>query len=104
MYSGVLFFILVIGERESVSLFFFTKFFTTIKNVNKMKTNDKQKMICDLIIQQAEFWKSSNDIDSPTHRVDNYVNVKKLEELKKDDEEDLINFLDNLWSFIRTLK
>jgi hypothetical protein len=69
-----------------------------------MKTTDKQKIICDLIIQQAEFWKSSNDIDSPTHRVDNYESVKALDELKEDDEEDLINFLDNLWFFIKTLK
>lgn len=69
-----------------------------------MKTTDKQKEICDLIIQQVEFWKSSNDIDSPTHRVDNYESVKVLDELKEDDEEDLINFLDNLLSFIRTLK
>ena len=30
-----------------------------------MKATDKQKQICDLVIQQANFWKSSNDINSP---------------------------------------
>ena len=32
-----------------------------------MKTNRVQKHICDFIIEQVEWWRDSNDIDSPTH-------------------------------------
>lgn len=35
-----------------------------------MKTTDKQKQMCDIIITQAKFWKNSNDIKSPTHMSD----------------------------------
>lgn len=31
-----------------------------------MKTNRIQKHICDFIIGQVEWWRDSNDIDSPT--------------------------------------
>lgn len=65
-----------------------------------MKATDKQKQICDLVIQQASFWKSSNDIDSPTHYCDNSESVRSLE-LSEEDEEDLTNFLDNLLNFVK---
>lgn len=35
-----------------------------------MKTTDKQKLLCDIIISQANAWKNSNDINSPTHMSD----------------------------------
>lgn len=68
-----------------------------------MKATDKQKEICDLVIQQASFWKSSNDIDSPTHYCDNSESVRSLE-LSEEDEEDLTNFLDNLLNFVKERK
>lgn len=71
--------------------------------VQDMKATDKQKQICDLIIQQASFWKSSNDIDSPTHYCDNSESVRSLE-LSEEDEEDLTNFLDNLLNFVKEKK
>lgn len=35
-----------------------------------MKTNRIQKHICDFIIEQIQWWRDSNDIDSPTHSSD----------------------------------
>lgn len=69
-----------------------------------MKATDKQKQICDLVIQQASFWKISNDIDSPTHYCDNSESVRSLEGLSEEDEEDLTNFLDNLLNFVKEKK
>ena len=68
-----------------------------------MKATDKQKQICDLVIQQAIFWKSSNDIDSTTHYCDNSESVRSIE-LSEEDEEDLTNFLDNLLNFVKEKK
>jgi len=45
------------------------------------KATDKQKQICDLIIEQANFWKSSNDINSPTHYCDNSESVNSVKHL-----------------------
>ena len=69
-----------------------------------MKPTDKQKQICDLVIQQANFWKSSNDIDSPTHYCDNNESVSDIDWLSEEDEEDLTNFLDNLLNFVKEKK
>lgn len=69
-----------------------------------MKTTPKQKEICDLIISQVSFWKSSNDINSPTHYCDNSESVRSLEGLSEEDEEDLTNFLDNLLNFVKEKK
>lgn len=66
-----------------------------------MKANDKQKQICDLIINQVSFWKTSNDINSPTHYSDNSESVRNTEGLSEEQEEDLTNFLDNLLSYIK---
>lgn len=35
-----------------------------------MKTNRVQQHICDFIIEQIQWWRDSNDIDSPTHLSD----------------------------------
>ena len=35
-----------------------------------MKANKIQQYLCDVINSQADFWKHSNDITSPTHLVD----------------------------------
>lgn len=66
-----------------------------------MKANDKQKQICDLIISQVSFWKTSNDINSPTHYSDNSESVRNMEGLSEEQEEDLTNFLDNLLNYIK---
>lgn len=68
-----------------------------------MKATEKQKQICDAIKSQVEFWKTSNDIDSPTHYCDNAQAVEELN-LSAEDTEDLTNFMDNLLNFIRTFK
>lgn len=75
-----------------------------LKDENVMKATDKQKEICDLVIQQASFWKSSNDIDSFTHYCDNFESVRCLEGLSEKDEEDLTNFLDDLLDFVKGKK
>lgn len=69
-----------------------------------MKATDKQKEIYDLIINQVSFWKSSNDINSPTHYCDNSESVRSMEGLSEEDEEDLTNFLDNLLNFVKEKK
>lgn len=68
-----------------------------------MKATEKQKQICDAIKSQVEFWKTSNDIDSPTHYCDNAQAVEELN-LGAEDTEDLTNFMDNLLNFLRTFK
>lgn len=68
-----------------------------------MKATESQKQICDAIKSQVEFWKTSNDIDSPTHYCDNAQAVEQLE-LPAEDTEDLTNFMDNLLNFVRTFK
>lgn len=68
-----------------------------------MKATERQKQICDVIKSQVEFWKTSNDIGSPTHYCDNAQAVEQLE-LSADDTEDLTNFMDNLLNFIKTFK
>lgn len=35
-----------------------------------MKTNRLQQHICDFIIEQIQWWRDSNDINSPTHLSD----------------------------------
>jgi hypothetical protein len=66
-----------------------------------MIANENQKEICDKILQQVEFWKSSNDINSPSHYCENNTVVETIECLSDEDKEDLINFLDNLFDFIK---
>ena len=68
-----------------------------------MKANKIQSYICDVIHSQADFWKHSNDITSPTHLVDIeeecYVQLSELlpeKELKEFEEK-----LKDLYWFIR---
>lgn len=68
-----------------------------------MKATERQKQICDAIKSQVEFWKTSNDIDSPTHYCDNEQAIEQLE-LSADDTEDLTNFMNNLLNFIKEQK
>ena len=66
-----------------------------------MKANDRQKQVCDLVIQQVSFWKESNDIDSPTHHCDNNESVREIDWLDDDGVEDMTNFLDNLLNYLK---
>ena len=48
-----------------------------------MKPTEKQKKIMDIIIQNLQFWKSTNDIISPSHNslIEDDVNDADEEEL-----------------------
>ena len=68
-----------------------------------MKANKIQQYICDVIHSQADFWKHSNDITSPTHLVDIEEECyAQLGNLINDDEGDeLIHKLKELYWYIR---
>lgn len=68
-----------------------------------MKANKIQQYICDVIHSQADFWKHSNDITSPTHLVDIEEECyAQLVNLINDDERDeLIHKLKELYWYIR---
>ena len=68
-----------------------------------MKANKIQQYICDVIHSQADFWKHSNDITSPTHLVDIEEECyAQLGNLINDDEGDeLIHILKELYWYIR---
>lgn len=69
-----------------------------------MKSNDKQKEICDLIIEQANFWKNSNDINSPTHGCDITESVYNIEWIEQEDADEITNLLYDLYKKIKHLK
>jgi hypothetical protein len=68
-----------------------------------MKANKIQQYICDVIHSQADFWKHSNDITSPTHLVDIeeecFAQLDNL--ISDDDREELVEKLQDLYWFIR---
>lgn len=68
-----------------------------------MKANKTQQYICDVIHSQADFWKHSNDITSPTHLVDIeeecFAQLDNL--ISDDDREELLEKLQDLYWFIR---
>ena len=68
-----------------------------------MKANKIQQYICDVIHSQANFWKHTNDITSPTHLTDIEEECyAQLENLINDDERDeLIHKLEELYWYIR---
>lgn len=68
-----------------------------------MKANKIQQYICDVIHSQANFWRHSNDIASPTHLVDIEEECyAQLGNLINDDEGDeLIHKLKELYWYIR---
>ena len=45
-----------------------------------MKTNRIQQHICDFIIEQVQWWRDSNDINSPTHLSDLEARLNDLVE------------------------
>lgn len=67
-----------------------------------MKANKIQQYICDVIHSQADFWKHSNDITSPTHLVDIEEECfAQLDDLIYDDREEFEEKLKDLYWFIR---
>ena len=70
-----------------------------------MKPTKTQKIVIDAIIDQLQFWRSTNDIDSPTHYCDmdecyqsdlgDCLSEKEIEELKSE--------TCNLFQFIKNL-
>lgn len=68
-----------------------------------MKPTDVQKKICDLIIEQANFWKDTNDIFSPTHLCDIEESVNNTDELSSSDKEILIEAFTDLYFKVRSL-
>lgn len=61
-----------------------------------MKSSKLHKELCDLVIQQAKFWKGTNDILSPTIYSDNLEAVDKLYREDKITEEDIDTLTDVL--------
>ena len=68
-----------------------------------MKANKIQQYICDVIHSQADFWKHSNDITSPTHLTDIeeecYAQLDNL--ISDEDSEEFLDKLMDLYLFIR---
>lgn len=73
-----------------------------------MKTNRVQKHICDFIIEQMDWWRDSNDIDSPTHLSDLESRLNDLVEdegwIDGTQAYELLNRLTDLLITIRQLK
>lgn len=64
-----------------------------------MKPNKLHKELCELVIKQANFWKDTNDINSPTHYCDNDTEVNMFVidyKINDVDAELLVNALDEL--------
>lgn len=72
------------------------------------KPTDKQKEIAELVKLQAEFWQSTNDIDSPTHNCDIeedvFVNLKLNGLISDEHAEYLEDALNNILYIIRMNK
>ena len=68
-----------------------------------MKTNKTQQYICDVIQNQQNYWKHSNDITSPTHLTDIEEECfAQLDDLISDeDREEFEEKLKDLYRFIR---
>jgi hypothetical protein len=69
-----------------------------------MVPTDKQKEICDLIIEQASYWKNTNDLYSSTHFVDVEESLNRLDDLTEEQFDKLHDALTNLFWIIRTIK
>lgn len=65
-----------------------------------MKTTDYQKQLCDIIEQQVNFYKNSNDINSPTHYSDNEETINMLD-WDEEESKHLAHLLDELLNIIK---
>ena len=99
-----------------IVLLFFAAMITAIKRDVKiminskrqpMKANDKQKLVIDTLISQLKFYKTSNDLGSPTHHSDNDEIISMLEFDKKITEKEefiLKGLLAEILTVIRKVK
>lgn len=73
-----------------------------------MKTNRIQQHICDFIIEQVEWWRDSNDINSPTHLSDLESRLNDIVEdegwINEFKAQELNVWLTNLLVALRSLK
>ena len=65
-----------------------------------MKPNLLQKEICDVIKCEASFWQKTNDITSPTHLGDIYMDVH-LTDLPEETMDKFEELLKDLYWFVR---
>ena len=70
-----------------------------------MKPTKTQKAVIDAVIDQLQFWRSTNDIDSPTHYCDMDENyAASLDDCLSEEEiEELTSETCNLFQFIKNL-
>lgn len=70
-----------------------------------MKPTKTQKAVIDAVIDQLNFWKSTNDIESPTHYCDmDECYMSSLEDsLSEEEIEELKSETCNLFQFIKNL-
>ncbi len=71
------------------------------------KPNRKQIAIAKLIESQANFWQTTNDINSPTHTCDIseiISNLVTFNEISQEEAHKLENILNDLYYFIKNLK
>jgi hypothetical protein len=72
-----------------------------------MKPTEKQIQIIEFIKEQVYFWKTTNDILSPTHYCDIEEEAFKLwgdDVLTDEEHKELVELSENLYQFIRNLK
>ena len=69
-----------------------------------MKPTETQKTVCEALIEQLQFWKHTNDIDSPTHYTDMDEHFTLLSDCLSETEiEELTSETCNLFQFIKNL-
>ena len=82
----------------------FTKTILTLTLIT-MKPTKTQKAVIDAVIEQLKFWRSTNDINSPTHYSDIYECYKPYldDYLSEEEIEQLRSETCNLFTFIKSL-
>lgn len=69
------------------------------------KPNENQIEILDYVSSQINYWKRTNDINSPTHQGDMEEEMWKIEELLSDDQkEKILESLNNLLTTIKSVQ
>ena len=66
-----------------------------------MKPTETQKTVCEALIKQLQFWRDTNDIDSPTHYTD--MDALLNDCLSETEIEELTSETCNLFQFIKNL-
>ena len=69
-----------------------------------MKPTETQKTVCDAVIDQLQFWRNSNDIESPTHYCDMDEQYALLKDnLSEAEIAELASITRKLFRFIKNL-